>query len=312
MMYNFEKTISEKILELKNKKNAVILAHYYVTEDLQQIADFVGDSLQLSQEAAKTNADIIVFVGVNFMAETAKILSPSKKVLLPDLEAGCSLADSCPTKEFTEFINKYPDYTVISYVNTTAEIKAVSDIIVTSSNAKQIVEKLPKEEKIIFGPDKNLGSYINSITGREMVLWNGLCHVHKRFDLDKILKLKKEHPDAKVIAHPECEKPILIISDFVGSTAAMLKFTQNDDSQKYIVVTETGILFKMRLASPEKTFIPAPPTDENCSCNDCSYMKLNTLQKLYDCLLSEKPEIILSEDLILKARKSLDKMLEMS
>jgi quinolinate synthase len=303
--------ISEKILKLKAEKNAVILAHYYVTADLQMVADFVGDSLQLSQEAAQTKADIIVFVGVNFMAETAKILSPNKKVLLPDVEAGCSLSDSCPTKEFTEFINNYPEHTVISYINTTAEIKALSDIIVTSSNAKNIIEKLPSDAKIIFGPDKNLGAYINSITGREMILWNGACHVHKRFDLEKILLIKKENPDAKIIAHPECEKPILLVSDFVGSTAAMLKFTQTSDYQKFIVVTETGILFKMRQDSPKKIFIPAPPTDEDCSCNDCSYMKLNTLEKLYDCLVNETPEIILPEKLMRQARSALNRMMTM-
>jgi len=301
--------LQEKILKLKIEKNAIILAHYYVDEDLQKIADFVGDSLQLSQEAAKTDADIIVFVAVNFMAETAKILSPNKKVLLPDIEAGCSLSDSCPTKDFSEFIKKYENHTVISYINTTAEIKALSDIIVTSSNAKDVVEKLPKHEKIIFGPDKNLGSYINSITGRNMVLWDGACHVHKRFDLKKILELKKQNPNAKIIAHPECEKNILLVADFIGSTAAMLNFTKIDFADTYIVVTETGILFKMRTESPNKNFIPAPPTDETCSCNDCSYMKLNTLEKLYDCLKNEKPEIILSEEIIFKARKSLDRML---
>jgi len=304
--------LQAEILKLKKEKRAIILAHYYVREELQEIADFVGDSLQLSQEAANTDADIIVFVGVNFMAETAKIISPTKKVLLPDKKAGCSLSDSCPTKEFEEFIKKYENHTVISYVNTTAEIKALSDIIVTSSNAKNIIDKLSKDEKIIFGPDKNLGSYINSVTGRNMVLWDGACHVHKRFDLMKILELKKQNPEAKIIAHPECEKPILIVADFVGSTSAMLNFTKNDSSNTYIVVTETGILFKMRTESPNKTFIPAPPTDENCSCNDCNYMKLNTIEKLYNCLKNEKPEINLSQELILKARKSLDRMLLLS
>lgn len=311
MIIENKKILKDKIYELKIKKNAIILAHFYVSEEIQEIADFIGDSLQLSQQAVNVNADIIVFCGVNFMAETAKILSPNKKVIIPDLEATCSLADSCKIYDFNNFIKNYPNHTIISYVNTSADIKAVSDIIVTSSNAKKIIDNLPIDEKIIFAPDKNLGSYINSITGRNMILWNGACHVHKRFDLEKILELKKENSDAKIISHPECEKPILLISDFIGSTAAMLKFTSSDSSSKYIVVTESGILYKMRKNNPSKEFIPAPSSDENCACNDCSYMKLNTLEKLYNCLLLETPEILLDEKLIERARRSLNKMLEL-
>ncbi len=310
MILENKKNLKEKIIELKNKKNAIILAHFYVSEEIQEIADFVGDSLQLSQQAVDVKSDIIVFCGVNFMAETAKILSPDKKVLIPDINAGCSLSDSCKVEDFSNFIKKYPDHTVLSYVNTTAEIKAISDIIVTSSNAKKVVDNLPKDAKIIFGPDKNLGSYINSVTGRNMILWDGSCHVHKRFDLNKILELKKENPDAKIISHPECEKPILLVSDFVGSTAAMLKYTSTDSSLKFIVVTESGILYKMKQNNPGKVFIAAPPSDENCACNDCSYMKLNTLEKLYNCLLTEKDEIILDKKILSKAKKSLDRMLE--
>jgi quinolinate synthase len=272
----------------------------------------VGDSLQLSQQAAKTDADIIVFLGVHFMAETAKILSPSKKVIIPDLKAGCSLADSCPADEFEKFIKQYPNHTVISYVNTTAEIKSLTDIIVTSSNAKEIVESLPIDEKIVFGPDRNLGNYINSITGRNMVLWDGACHVHKQFDLNAILKLKEENTDAKIIAHPECENPVLIVSDHIGSTASLLKFTQTDSSQKYIVATESGILHQMKKASPNKIFIPAPALDSTCGCNDCNFMKLNTLEKLYNCLKYELPEIKIEEKLRVKAEKSILKMLEIS
>ncbi|MDR2836641.1 MAG: quinolinate synthase NadA [Bacteroidales bacterium] len=301
-----------EILKLKKEKEAIILAHYYVRDEIQKIADIVGDSLQLSIEASKTNAKIILFAGVNFMAETAKILSPAKKVLLPDLNAGCSLADSCPTEDFKKFLEKHPNHTVISYVNTTAEIKALSDIIVTSSNAVKIVNSLSKDEKIIFGPDKNLGDYVNSKTGKNMILWNGACHVHKRFDLNAILNLKKLFPTAKIIAHPECEKPIILIADFIGSTAALLKFTKTDNSDTFIVVTESGILFKMKELCPDKTFITAPPTDENCSCNDCSYMKLNTLEKIYLCLKYELPEIQLDINLIKVAKKSLDRMLELS
>lgn len=304
--------IKEEIIKLKTEKNAVILAHFYVEGDLQDIADYVGDSLQLSQEAAKTDADIIVFVGVDFMAETAKILSPDKKVIIPDLRAGCSLAESCPVAEFKEFIGKYPDHTVITYVNTFADIKAVTDICVTSSNARQIIESLPEDEKIIFAPDKNLGSYINSITGRNMLLWDGACHVHKRFDLEAILQLKAENPDAKIIAHPECEKPILIVADHIGSTASLLNYTIKDPANKFIVVTESGILHQMKEASPEKVFIAAPALDSTCGCNDCNFMKLNSLEKLYNCLKYELPEIIVDEEISKKAFKSISKMLEIS
>lgn len=309
-----EKDIDLKleIQKLKKQKNAVILGHFYIDADLQDISDFVGDSLQLSQQAAKTQADIIVFLGVHFMAETAKILSPSKKVLIPDLKAGCSLADSCPADKFEEFIKANPGYTVISYVNTTAEIKALTDIIVTSSNAKEIVESLPKDEKIIFGPDKNLGNYINSLTGRNMLLWDGACHVHKQFDLEAILNLKKENPDAKIIAHPECERPVLIVSEHVGSTASLLKFTQSDKSNKFIVATESGILHQMKKLSPDKIFIPAPALDSTCGCNDCNFMKLNSLEKLYNCLKYELPEVNIDEKLWLKAEKSILRMLEIS
>jgi quinolinate synthase len=301
-----------EIDKLRKEKNAVILGHFYIEGELQDISDFVGDSLQLSQQAAKTEADIIVFLGVHFMAETAKILSPHKKVIIPDLKAGCSLADSCPADEFEKFVKQNPGYTVISYVNTTAEIKALTDIIVTSSNAKQIVDSLPKDEKIIFGPDKNLGNYINSITGRNMLLWDGACHVHKQFDLEAILRLKKENPDAKIIAHPECEKPVLIVSEHVGSTASLLKFTQTDISQKYIVATESGILHQMKKASPNKMFIPAPALDSTCGCNDCNFMKLNTLEKLYNCLKYELPEVTVEENIRIKAETSIKRMLEIS
>ncbi len=304
--------LKEEINKLKKEKNAVILGHFYIDGELQDISDFVGDSLKLSQEAAKTEADIIVFLGVHFMAETAKILSPEKKVLIPDLNSGCSLADSCPAVEFEKFIKANPGYTVISYVNTTAEIKALTDIVVTSSNAKQIVESLPKNEKILFGPDKNLGSYINRMTDRNMLLWDGACHVHKEFDLEGILKLKEKYPDAKIIAHPECEKPILLISEHIGSTASLLKFTKLDSSQKYIVATESGILHQMKKYRPEKTFIPAPSLDSTCGCNDCNYMKLNTLEKLYNCLKYELPEVNIKENLRKKAEKSIIRMLKIS
>lgn len=304
--------LKQEILKLKTEKNAVILGHFYIDGELQDISDYVGDSLQLSQQAAKTNAEIIVFLGVHFMAETAKILSPDKKVIIPDLKAGCSLADSCPAEEFAKFIEKYPGHTVISYVNTTAEIKALTDIVVTSSNAKQIVESLPKDEKIIFGPDRNLGNYINSITGRNMILWDGACHVHKEFDLEAILRLKQDNPDAKIIAHPECEKPILLVSEHIGSTSSLLKFTQTDNSHKYIVATESGIIHQMKKARPDKIFIPAPALDSTCGCNDCNFMKLNTLEKLYNCLKYELPEVNVDNELRKKAEKSIVRMLEIS
>lgn len=302
----------DKINELRKIKNAVILAHYYVRPEIQDIADFTGDSLALSQEAAKTKADIIVFAGVNFMAETAKILSPDKKVLLPDLEAGCSLAESAPAKEFNEFVDSHPEHMVITYVNTTADIKALSDITCTSSNAKQIVESLPEDQKIIFAPDKNLGNYINSVTGRQMLLWDGECHVHDQFSLEGILELKKEHPNAKVIAHPECPKPILLVADHIGSTAELLKYSQKNDNKEYIVVTEPGILHEMQQKSPGKSFYPAPSDNPECMCGDCSFMKLNNLEKIYNCLKDETNEIFLDKSISEKAHKPIHRMLEIS
>ena len=304
--------VIEEIAKLKKEKNAVILAHFYQTGDIQDIADFVGDSLKLAQEAAKTNADIILFAGVHFMAETAKILSPEKKVLLPDLEAGCSLADSAPSEAFAEFKKKYPDHMVISYVNTTAEIKAMTDIICTSSNAKEIIETLPEDQKIIFAPDKNLGNYINGVTNREMVLWDGACHVHEEFSVERILELKKENPDAKIIAHPECEKPVLLIADHIGSTSSLLKYTKETAFEKFIVATESGIMHQMRKANPQKTFIGAPPKDSTCACNDCNFMKLNNLHKIYNALKYELPEITLDEEIRVKAEKPIRRMLKIS
>ncbi len=303
----------ESIKKLKKEKNAVILAHFYQTPEIQDIADFIGDSLALSQKAAEVkDADIILFAGVHFMAETAKILSPEKKVLLPDLKAGCSLAESCTPEKFAKFIKDNPEHLVITYVNASAEIKSMTDIVCTSTNARQIVESLPEDQKIIFAPDKNLGNYINGITNRKMLLWDGACTVHEEFSLEKILKLKKENPDAKILSHPECEKPVLIVSDFIGSTAGILKYSQEDKSKKFIVATESGILHQMRKKSPEKEFIPAPPNDSTCACNECEYMKLNTLKKLYVALKYEMPEIILEENLIEKAKKPIIKMLEIS
>ncbi len=300
-----------EIEKLKKEKNAVILAHYYQDSDIQDIADYIGDSLGLSQEAAKTNADIILFAGVHFMAETAKILSPNKKVILPDLKAGCSLADSCPPDLFAKFKSKYPDHIVITYVNCSADIKALSDIVCTSSNAVQIVESLPKEQKIIFAPDKNLGAYIIKKTGRDMVLWDGACMVHEIFSREKIIKLKERYPNAKLIAHPECEALVLDLADFIGSTTALLNYTKTSDCNSFIVATESGILHQMILSSPDKEFIPAPPNN-NCACNDCPHMKLNTLEKVYNCLKYESPEIILSSELIKKAKSPIIKMLDIS
>ena len=301
----------QEIERLKKEKNAVILAHYYQEPDIQDVADFIGDSLGLAQQAEKTKADIIVFAGVHFMAETAKILNPHKKVLLPDLKAGCSLADSAPGELFRKFREKYPDHIVISYINCTAEIKALSDIICTSSNAQKIIESVPREQKIIFAPDKNLGAYLAKKTGREMVLWNGACMVHEIFSLEKITKLKMRHPNAKVIAHPECEEPVLKVADYIGSTTGLLKFTQTDSNNEYIVATETGILHQMQKHSPNKTFIPAPPNNA-CACNDCPHMKLNTLEKLYLCMEYEAPEILMDPKLLAAARKPIDRMLEIS
>lgn len=301
----------EEIARLKKEKNAVLLAHYYQEPDIQDVADFIGDSLGLAQKAATTDADIIVFAGVHFMAETAKILNPGKKVLLPDLKAGCSLSDSCPPPVFKMFKEKHPDHIVISYINCSAGIKALSDIICTSSNARQIVESLPAEQKIIFAPDKNLGAYINKVSGRNMVLWNGACMVHELFSMERIVKLKERHPEALVIAHPECEERVLKHADFIGSTTAMLNFTQTSNANSFIVVTEPGILHQMEKLSPGKTFIPAPP-DNSCACNDCPHMKLNTLEKLYLCLKYEQPEILMDEDIRIAAKKPIDKMLQLS
>ncbi|MCY7409397.1 MAG: quinolinate synthase NadA [Chitinophagales bacterium] len=300
-----------EIEKLKKEKNAVILAHYYQEPDIQDVADYIGDSLGLSQQAAKTNADVIVFAGVHFMAETAKILSPQKKVLLPDLNAGCSLADSCPPQVFEKFKERHPDHVVIMYVNCTAEIKAMSDIICTSSNARAIIESVPSNKKIIFGPDRNLGNYLIKKTGREMVLWDGACIVHEIFSAEKIIKLKNRHPNAKVIAHPECETPVLDLADYIASTTGLLKYTINNPATEFIVATETGIIHQMQKESPAKTFIPAPPNN-GCACNDCPYMKLNTLEKLYLCMKYELPEILIEEEIRLKAKKSIDRMLEIS
>ncbi|MEO7982757.1 MAG: quinolinate synthase NadA [Bacteroidota bacterium] len=299
------------IERLKKEKNAVVLAHYYQEPDIQDVADYIGDSLGLAQQAEKTTADMIVFAGVHFMAETAKILNPAKKVVIPDLKAGCSLSDSCPPPLFKKFKEQHPDHVVVSYINCSAGIKALSDVIVTSSNAKIIVESFPKNQPIIFAPDKNLGAYINKVTGRNMLLWNGACMVHEIFSLEKITKLKVRHPNAKLIAHPECEDPILRIADYIGSTTGLLKFSQTDTSQEFIVATETGILHQMMKASPDKTFIPAPPNN-SCACNDCPHMKRNTLEKIYLCMEYETPAIEMEEALRLAAKKPIDKMLEIS
>lgn len=301
----------EEIKRLKKEKNAVLLAHYYQQSEIQDLADYVGDSLGLSQQAAKTEADVIVFAGVHFMAETAKILSPEKKVLLPDLNAGCSLSDSCPPHLFAKFKELYPDHIVITYVNCTAELKALSDIVCTSTNAVQIVESLPPEQKIIFGPDKNLGAYIMKKTGRDMVLWNGACMVHEIFSWDRISEQRKQYPTAKFIAHPECEPHILEAADYIGSTSGLLKYTIENPADTFIVATESGIIYQMQKASPNKTFIPAPPNN-SCACNDCPFMKLNTLEKLYNCLKYDLPEVDLPADLIERARKPIERMLEIS
>jgi quinolinate synthase len=300
-----------EIEKLKKEKNAIILAHLYQEPDIQDIADFIGDSLGLAQKAAETDADMIVFAGVHFMAETAKILNPTKKVVIPDLKAGCSLSESCPPPLFKKFKEQHPDHLVISYINCSAGIKALTDIICTSSNAKVIVDSLPKDQKIIFAPDKNLGGWINRTTGRDMLLWNGACMVHEIFSLEKITKLKVRHPNAKVIAHPECEEPVLRIADFVGSTTQLLAYAKNTEFQEFIVVTEAGIIHQMMKQAPGKTFIPAPP-DNSCACNDCPHMKRNTLEKVYLCMKYEQPEVIMEEELRVQAKKSLDRMLEIS
>lgn len=304
--------IKEEISRLRKEKNAVILAHYYQTGDIQDIADFVGDSLALAQWAAKTEADIIVLCGVHFMGETAKIISPQKKVIVPDLNAGCSLADSCPAGDFEAFVKQHPDHVVISYVNTTAAVKALTDVVVTSTNAKQIVESFPADTKIIFGPDRNLGNYINSITGRSMLLWDGACHVHEQFSLEKMLELKKAWPEAEIITHPECKQPIIQVSDFVGSTAALIKYTTGSEKKQFIVATESGVIHEMQKRSPDKQFIPAPPNDSTCACNECSFMRLNTMEKLYTCLKYELPEIFIDEKIQKAAIEPIQRMLELS
>lgn len=300
-----------EIERLKKQKNAIVLAHYYQEPDIQDVADYIGDSLGLAQQAEKTQADMIVFAGVHFMAETAKILNPGKKVVIPDLKAGCSLSDSCPPPLFKKFREQHSDHVVVSYINCSAGIKALSDVIVTSSNARIIVESFPKDQPIIFAPDKNLGGYINRVTGRNMLLWNGACMVHEIFSLEKITRLKVRHPNAKFIAHPECEEPVLRLADYIGSTTGLLKYTQTSDAREFIVATETGILHQMMKASPGKTFIPAPPNN-SCACNDCPHMKRNTLEKLYLCMEYETPGITMEEELRLAAKKPIDRMLEIS
>lgn len=306
-----DELISE-IKRLRREKNAVIMAHYYQIGDIQDIADMVGDSLALAQYAAKTEADIIVLCGVHFMGETAKILSPQKKVLVPDIEAGCSLADSCPADEFERFVKAHPDHTVVSYVNTTAAVKALTDIVVTSTNAKKIIDSLPLDAKIIFAPDRNLGNYINSVTGRNMLLWDGACHVHEQFSVESLVDLKKAHPKAKVLAHPECKNVVLMLADFVGSTQALLNYATNSQDTEFLVATESGIIHQMQKQNPNKVFIPIPPVDSTCGCNDCKYMRLNSLEKLYLCLKTEQPEILVDEALRVKAVKPIERMLELS
>lgn len=303
----------QKITDLKRRKNAVILAHYYTRPEVQEVADFVGDSLALSAVAAETDADIILFAGVVFMGETAKVLSPDKKVLMPDMEAGCSLAESCDVKDFEAFRKKYPDHKVVSYVNTSVGVKALTDICCTSSNAVKVIGSMPPGQKLIFAPDRNLGDYLKRITGRDdIVLWDGACHVHEKFSLEKILELKREHPSAKVLAHPECKKPVLMAADFVGSTSAIIDFVGRDGGKEYIVATESGILHEMRSKYPDVELIPAPPIDSTCGCNDCEFMKLVTLQKMYDALLNETPEVIIDEDIRTRAETSIRRMLELS
>lgn len=307
-----KETLKQAIRELAKEKNAVLLAHYYTEGDVQDIADFVGDSLALAQKAATTTADIIVMCGVHFMGETCKILCPGKTVLVPDATATCSLAESCPADKFADFVHTHPDHTVISYVNTSAATKAVTDVVVTSSNARQIVESFPEDAKIIFGPDRNLGSYINAITGRQMLLWDGACHVHERFSVEKIIALKQQHPGAKVLAHPECRGAVLRLADVVGSTAALLKYAVESTEREFLVATESGILHEMKKKCPDKTFIPVPPDEPGCACNECSYMRLNTLEKVYACLRDGQPEIQVPADIAEKAVKPIQRMLEMS
>lgn len=307
-----KKRLQEEIIRLKKEKNALVMAHYYQRDEIQEVADFIGDSLALARKAAETDADIIVMCGVHFMGETAKILCPGKKVIVPDMGAGCSLADSCDAEEFRRFVEDHPGYTVISYVNTSAAVKAYTDIVVTSGNARKIVESLPEDENIIFGPDKNLGGYINSVTGRDMLLWPGACHVHDRFSLRRIVEMRKEHPGAKVLVHPECRRPLQLIADKVGSTAALLEFARTDDAREYIVVTESGILFEMRRKCPDKVFLAAPAEDAECQCNECDYMKMNTLEKVAKALREESPEIKVDPELAARAIKPIERMLELS
>jgi quinolinate synthase len=304
--------LAKEIRRMCREKNAVVLAHYYTIGAIQDVADFVGDSLALAQKAAKTDADIIVMCGVNFMGETNKILCPDKTVLLPDLNSRCSLAESCPAAEFADFVKAHPGHKVLSYVNTTAAVKALTDVVVTSGNAREIVESFPKDEKLIFGPDYNLGNYINSVTGRSMVLWNGACHVHERFSVEKIVALKAQHPGAEVLAHPECKGAVLKVADYVGSTAALLKHARNSDVKEFLVATESGILHEMQKSCPDKKFIPVPPDDSTCACNECGYMRLNTMEKLYNCLKFEWPVIEVSDDIARKAVKPIHRMLEIS
>lgn len=304
--------LRREIERLRKEKNAVIMAHYYQRDEIQEIADFIGDSLALARQAAKTDARLIVMCGVHFMGETAAILCPDKKVVVPDAEAGCSLADSCPASEFEKFVRSHPDHTVVSYVNTSADVKALTDIVVTSGNARKVIDSLPADEKIIFGPDHNLGEYINSETGRNMVLWPGACHVHDRFSLQRILDMKKEHPGAKILVHPECRRPLQLIADKVGSTAALLDYARNDSAEEFIVVTESGILFEMRRQCPEKKFLAAPAEETGCQCNECDYMKMNTLEKVYEALLTETPEVKVDPETAAKAIKPIERMLSLS
>lgn len=310
-----KKEYIDKIKSLAREKNAVIFAHYYTRPEIQECADFIGDSLALAQQATRVQANILVMCGVHFMGETMKILCPDKKVLIPDMKAGCSLADSCKAEDLALFKAQHPDHMVVSYVNTSADVKALTDVVVTSSNAKKIVDQLPADAKIIFGPDHNLGSYINSVTGRNMLLWNGACHVHSRFSLEALLQLKKENPGVEVLAHPECKAPILAVSDVIGSTKALLEHTIKSSAKRFIIATESGILFEMQRACPDKEFIPVPPEVTEgigCSCNECEYMRMNTLEKLYNCLLNESPEMVVDQVIAAKAVTSIERMLEMS
>ncbi len=307
-----DESLKEEILKLKKEKGAVIMAHYYQREEIQDLADYIGDSLALAQIAATLDAPMVVMCGVHFMGETVKIISPEKKVLIPDSEAGCSLADSCPDDRFAKFVAEHPDHTVISYVNTSAGVKALTDVLVTSGNALKIVSTFPADEKIIFGPDRNLGAYINNETGRQMLLWDGACHVHEKFSLEKILKMKADHPEAKILVHPECKQPLHVVADKVGSTAALLKYAMDCDADTFIVATESGILHEMRKKCPGKKFLAAPPEEPGCACNECGYMKLNTLEKLRDCLRDEAPEVIVDSEVAAKARRPIERMLELS